>query len=135
MRKCLFIAIILIFTIIFVACENPFWNVENKCSHQYSEWTTKIEATCVEKEIQEKICSLCDDKQTQEIGEIDLATHIFDTIPATCTTDSIPGSCTREGCDEPNLEAVVLAGHDWNNWIQGTNATVVNPVGFETRTC
>jgi len=37
MRKCLFIAIILIFTIIFVACENPFWNVPDKIASDKKE--------------------------------------------------------------------------------------------------
>ncbi|MCL2758988.1 MAG: hypothetical protein FWD22_02115, partial [Treponema sp.] len=205
--------------ILLAACSNPFFPAakekESGCSHQYSEWATKTAATCAAEEVQEKICSLCGDIQTQEIGDPlehtpgeaatctddqvctvcddvitdahghapgDEATceadqvctvcddvitdahghtpgdeetcntnqvctvcdelitpahgvHTFDTIPATCITESIPGTCTREDCDEPNPEAVVPAGHDWNNWIQGANATLANPVGFETRTC
>jgi len=142
MKKLIFIGISIIVLVI-TACNNPFLpqakeKGSSECSHQYNEWPTKIDATCTEKEVQKRICSLCDDIQTREIGDPlghthgDEATcitnqvctvcdelitqahgvHTFDTIPATCTADSIPGTCTREGCDEENPEAVVPAfGH------------------------
>jgi len=37
--------------------------------HDYSEWTTKTAATCLEKEEQEKTCYSCGDYQTREVGE------------------------------------------------------------------
>ena len=74
MKKNYFIGVLIITAILIGACYNPFFppakeKSDDGCSHQYSDWGTKTEATCAAEEVQEKICSLCGDIQTQEIGD------------------------------------------------------------------
>jgi len=92
-----------ILVVVFLAgCSNPFFPpLKDKgelddCLHVYSNWTTKTEATCVAKEVQERTCSLCGDKQIKEVGELG---HVPGEA-ATCTTDQI---CTI--CEEVLVEA------------------------------
>lgn len=59
------------------------------CAHTYSDWALVEGETCV----QQKVCSKCQDTQTQEVHELATEWELVD--EATCTYAL---ACTKEGC-------------------------------------
>lgn len=44
---------------------------DKECDHQWGEWSTKTEATCTEKGVQERECSECGETDTSKIDKLD----------------------------------------------------------------
>lgn len=85
-----------------------FVRVVDEHDHQYSEWATKTPATCLEAEVEYRICSACGGEETRA-GD-DPLDHDYDNA---CDTN-----CNREGCD---FEREIT--HSWGEWVTKTPAT------------
>jgi len=108
------IAVIAIIGLSMAACGN------GDCTHDFSQWQETTAPTCVSKGIETGTCS-CGATSTRDGAAINPNAHAFSVTPATCSTDSIPGTCTRNGCNEPNTDEVVSAGH----YLNSRNCTVL----------
>ena len=65
-------------------------------THAWGTWADKTAATCTEAKIQERVCSTCPEKQTQNVGA-SLGHVGLSDLPATCTSPGYTGTgtCTR----------------------------------------
>ncbi len=62
---------------------------DEKCSHQWGEWSVKTNATCTEAGLQERKCSNCDEVETSSIEALG-----HDWNEATCSTPKICSRCS-----------------------------------------
>jgi len=77
------ITIIVIIGLVVAACKEP----EPSCSHEYGDWSTKTEATCVAAKVEKSVCSLCENENTRNVGEPLGHDYVSSLI------------CKRTGCD------------------------------------
>ncbi len=88
--------------------------------HQFSDWVVTKEATCTEKGLKKRICSVCNHEETQEI---DALGHTWSEewtidVEATCEQDgSKSHHCTR--CDEKkDITVIEKTGHEANTSVK-----------------
>jgi len=62
MKKLLFVLIFVITFGLFVACDDN----KESCSHQYGEWFTSKEATCMQRGEEKRVCSKCQEEEKRE---------------------------------------------------------------------
>lgn len=102
--------------------------------HVYGAWTVVTPATCVAKGTEERVCSVCGEKQTRDI---DMVAHTYGAwtvvTPATCTAK---GSEERvcSVCGDKQTRDIDAAGHSWSKWKVVTAATCTTE-GKEERKC
>lgn len=81
-------------------------------------WQTSKEPTCLEKGVEERVCSGCG--YVYETAEIDALDHNYDngvvTTKATCEADGVVTfTCTREGCDDSYTQPIPATKHNFDN--------------------
>ena len=106
----------------------------NGQKHTYGSWSVTTEPTCTDAGVQERICSVCDAKDT---GSVEPLGHDFSgegttTKSPTCTEPGILElKCSR--CGATTTRIIDPLGHKWN-WEVTQEATCQAP-GVETGTC
>ncbi|MBP5404389.1 MAG: chitobiase/beta-hexosaminidase C-terminal domain-containing protein, partial [Clostridia bacterium] len=103
-------------------------------AHDFGDWITTKEPTCIEKGSKHKVCTVCNEEL--EKADIDALGHdyqAFVTAP-TCTEQGYTAHiCSR--CDDSYVDTYVDAlGHDWSECTV-TKAAQIGVKGEETRTC
>ena len=92
--------------------------------HTWGAWTTKSVATCTNKEVQERTCTVCGAKDTQEVGEA--LGHDYDangdgvvteadgvvTKEATCTATGVR-TYTCQICGATKEDTIAKKEHNW----------------------
>ena len=106
----------------------------NGQEHTYGSWSVTTKPTCTDAGVQERICSVCDAKDT---GSVEPLGHDFSgegttTKSPTCTEPGILElKCSR--CGATTTRIIDPLGHKWN-WEVTQEATCQAP-GVETGTC
>jgi len=90
-------------------------------THDWEGWVERSVATCIAPEFHTRDCSLCDEFQTQSIGEIDGTAHAWSgwtTIEATCMSPLVQERycqlCFEN--DEQNVGNVNPSAHNVSDW-------------------
>ena len=119
-KKLLFIAILILISIFSLsACSEPA-----ECAHEFSEWETVVEATCISDGSKKHTCQKCG---FIELEKIDAASHSYgEWIPgtdATCDTNGVLGHYECQTCgkyfdESKNLlqSLIVLGSHQLGEW-------------------
>ena len=102
-------------------------------NHNWGEWAVAKEATCTEKGVETRICSVCGETETRDIKALGHDYKAAVTAP-TCTAQGYTThTCSR--CGDSYVDTYVNAlGHTWGQWTVTTPATCTE-AGVETRTC
>ena len=93
------------------------------CEHNWSDWTVTTPATCTQKGQQSRICTKCNEKQTQEIDKI--AHSYGEWIVRRAAT------CTKKGemfrtclyCGNEETKSIDKIPHNWSTWTVRREAT------------
>jgi len=96
--------IIVILTVIGLgmsACKDD--KTETSCSHSYSDWTTKTEATCAAAKVEKRVCSLCNNEETRNEGE-PLGTHSYSSWTTKTEATCIAAKVEKRICAICELE-------------------------------
>ncbi|MBQ8320088.1 MAG: hypothetical protein IJX81_04325, partial [Clostridia bacterium] len=142
MKKRFAVALLSVLTIVFGTI--GFASCDKECLHKWGEWTT-TEATCTDDGVRTRICTLCQESETETIATAlghaygEWTSNGDGTHTKTCandethtvTEDCTGGSstCTEKGvCEVCNAEYVDSIGHDYGAW-------VANNDGTHTKTC
>lgn len=122
--------------------------VDPATGHNWGAWTTTTPATETADGVETRTCT----KDTTHIETRPIPklshTHTLtktDEVPATCESAGTKAYWTCSGCHKmfsdsegtteiDNPETITALGHDWNEWVETTPATV-DSEGVKTRTC
>lgn len=111
-------------------------NETGPLAHQYGEWEEVLAATVETEGSQERICTLCGEKEIEAIPKLEEHKHTYkeETVVMTCTQDGYKLlTCTV--CGYEIKENVKKAqGHSWTSWTITKEATT-GAAGSKTRTC
>jgi len=110
------------------------------CEHNYSNWSTKTEATCIAAKVEKRTCSLCDDEDTQPIGEPLSTAHAYGSwstkTEATCIAAKVEKRiCSL--CDDEDTQPIgepLSTAHVYGSWTTKTEATCI-AAKVEKRIC
>ncbi|MCI6567835.1 MAG: S-layer homology domain-containing protein [Dysosmobacter sp.] len=102
-------------------------------NHNWGEWAVAKEATCTEKGVETRTCSVCGETETRDITALGHDYKAAVTAP-TCTAQGYTThTCSR--CGDSYVDTYVNAlGHTWGQWTVTTPATCTE-AGVEKRTC
>ncbi len=94
-RNALFLILVLTVALAFVACKG---NEDAECEHSYGEWSVTEPATCTEKGLKTRICTLCQNEETEEIDAI--GHNVSNCVCANCgmTTHTVGDDCVCTVC-------------------------------------
>ena len=107
-----------------------------KKAHTWGEWTI-TPATCTAKGLKERECTVCHQKETEDIPVLGHDFHGKETVTKapTCTTEGVKlVKCTRCDVSETQIIPKDSNAHDWGEWKVTTRATCTTK-GVETRYC
>ena len=102
--------------------------------HTFGEWTVVTKATCTADGSEERVCSVCGEKETNTLTATG---HKFcswkTTKAATCTAK---GTQERvcSACGAKETKSIAATGHSYGEWVTKTQPTCVNE-GTKTQTC
>ncbi|MBE6993751.1 MAG: hypothetical protein E7423_03810 [Ruminococcaceae bacterium] len=118
-----------------------------KLDHTWGEWTETKPATETEEGEEERVCSVCGEKETRTIPKLDHVHTLVktDEVPATCTAEGTKAYWTCSACgkmfsDEEGKneitapEKIAALGHTWGPWTTVKEATK-DEDGEEERVC
>ena len=110
-------------------CGDTYNDNYTPIEHKYGEWEVIQEATKDEKGIREAICSICNDKKTEEFEHV----HDFKEVhkDATCTEDGYDGYACECG-EEKDITVIASEGHSYSSLITKETCTTK---GYTTYTC
>lgn len=116
---------------------NPTTNPSTQpsgCSHNWSDWTTKKEATCTADGSEERTCSKCGEKEQRAATTGHTMGSWSTTKKATCDTN---GTKTRKcsACGHTETETIPATNHNWDEGKVTTTPTSCSDMGIKTYTC
>ena len=104
--------------------------------HSFGEWQTVTAPTCTENGSEERICSVCQTKETREISAIN---HDWDegtvTKPATCTEDGIKTYICKNDDTHSYEEPIAATGHSWDSDFTIDQAATCTETGSQSIHC
>ncbi len=107
-----------------VQLDDPFPVFENDVhEHTYGEFVTVKEATCTEKGLKQKTCTVCGDVVEEEIEALGHNLVKHDAKAPTCTEKGWDAYETCSKCDYTTYNEKVALGHTYGNYVKGTNNT------------
>ena len=71
----------------------------NKCDHTYGEWTVGLKPTCMLPGRQDRVCTICGEKESQTIEPLGHSAVVVDEVPSTCQST---GLSSYEKCERCN---------------------------------
>lgn len=102
--------------------------------HSYTDWQTKVEATCKQEGEEISTCVYCADVQTRIVSMID---HDYNewtvSKEATCTSEGLE-VCTCAYCGVEKKRSLEALGHSYDTWQVTQDATCTDS-GLKERTC
>ena len=114
-------------------CGYYYVEILDALGHEWSEWETESEATCVVDGVLKRVCATCEEAETQAITA---PGHVYEevVIPPTCTADGCTvHTCTV--CNDSYADNYVDAlEHSFGEWEVTKEATILE-CGVRTRTC
>ena len=106
--------------------------------HEFGEWTTTKEATCVETGTASRTCGKCKETQEKELPKTDHSWKMTVVVQPTETTEGIQALiCENEGCGiekDGSRETIPMLGHTYSDWSITKKATCTED-GSRTRRC
>lgn len=106
--------------------------------HEFGEWTTTKEATCVETGMASRTCGKCEEAQEKELPKTDHSWKMTVIVQPTETTEGIQALiCENEGCGtekDGSRETIPMLGHTYSDWSVTKYATCTED-GSRTRRC
>ncbi len=87
--------------LIFSACGNES---AKECTHLYGDWVVTKEATCSDKGVQSRVCSVCDTVENKVIPAFGHTTQMLSAVEATCITEGL-----TEGSYCPTCKEILVA--------------------------
>jgi len=116
---------------------NPTTNPSTQpsgCSHNWSNWTTKKEATCTADGSEERTCSKCGEKEQRAATTGHTMGSWSTTKKATCDTNGVKTrKCSK--CSKEETETIAATGHNWDSGKVTTTPTSCSDMGIKTYTC
>ena len=115
-------------------CGHSYTEVNEKAKgHDYGDWYVNKNATCVEKGVEQRDCTLCDAFETRETA---YGAHIYyETVSAPTCTEKGYITHTCEYCSDSFVDGYTDAlGHDYGSWYE-TKAPTCTEKGTEQRDC
>ena len=104
--------------------------------HSFGEWQTVTAPTCTENGSEERICSVCQTKETREISAIN---HDWDegtvTKQATCTEDGIKTYICKNDDTHSYEEPIAATGHSWDSDFTIDQAATCTETGSQSIHC
>ena len=104
--------------------------------HSFGEWQTVTAPTCTENGSEERICSVCQTKETREISAIN---HDWDegtvTKPATCTEEGTKTYICKNDDTHSYEEPIAATGHSWNTDFTIDQAATCTETGSQSIHC
>ena len=104
--------------------------------HIFGEWTTTKASTCTDDGMEERVCSVCGEKETRTVHSMGHTVVTDRAVAATCTKDGkTEGShCSVCGKVLETQKIVKATGHKFGSWITTKTATYT-AAGIQTRKC
>ena len=105
-----------------------------KCEHAWSDWTQTKAPTCTEKGEEERVCSVCGEKETRPVEKLSHAWGEWTQTKApTCNAE---GEETRtcSVCGETETRKVAKVDHKWGEW-KTVKAATCTEDGLKERVC
>lgn len=104
------------------------------CTHNWGAWTQTKAPTCKETGLEERVCSLCGEKETREVAK---TSHNWG-----AWTETKAPTCKETGleervcsiCGDKETRDVAKTSHKWGDWTQ-TKAPTCTEMGKEERVC
>ena len=106
--------------------------------HEFGEWTTTKEATCVATGMASRTCGKCEETQEKELPKTDHSWKMTVIKQPTETSEGIQALiCENEGCGiekDGSRETIPMLGHTYSGWSITKKATCTED-GSRTRSC
>ena len=116
---------------------NPTTNPSTQpsgCSHNWSDWTTKKEATCTADGSEERTCSKCGEKEQRAATTGHTMGSWSTTKKATCDANGVKTrKCSK--CGHEETQTIAATGHNWDSGKVTTTPTNCSDMGIKTYTC
>jgi len=116
---------------------NPTTNPSTQpsgCSHNWSNWTTKKEATCTADGSEERTCSKCGEKEQRAATTGHTMGSWSTTKKATCDTNGVKTrKCSK--CGHEETQTIAATGHNWDSGKGTATPTSCSDMGIKTYTC
>ena len=116
---------------------NPTTNPSTQpsgCSHNWSDWTTKKEATCTADGSEERTCSKCGEKEQRAATTGHTMGSWSTTKKATCDANGVKTrKCSK--CGHEETQTIAATGHNWDSGKVTTTPTSCSDLGIKTYTC
>ncbi len=102
-------------------------------THDYGEWQTVIASNCTDSGTEQRICAVCEEKQTRTIEKTGHSMGFWTTATvAECLVDGVEArSC--ENCDYRETRAIEAHGHHFTEWETDGSSCMQN--AERSRTC
>ncbi len=85
-------------------------------SHTYGEWETVDAPTCTKVGMKKRVCTVCNEYETEEIEKIEHELKLIEEFFPNCENDGYKDfACVYENCDYTYRENISSNGHDYKN--------------------
>lgn len=102
--------------------------------HDFGPWTRATEPTCTEAGLEERVCSICGERETRPIAPMGHTEVTDPAVAPTCTESGLTEGKHCSVCGEILTEQTVLpaAGHSYE---AAVTAPACESIGYTTHTC
>lgn len=102
--------------------------------HTFGSWTRTIEPTCTEAGLEERVCSICGERETRPIAPMGHTEVTDPAVAPTCTESGLTEGKHCSVCGEILTEQTVLpaTGHSFESVV---TAPACESIGYTTHTC
>lgn len=133
MKKVFLLITTVVLAALIVACGNDIDS--NDCEHEYGEWITVKNASCIAEGIRERTCKLCGSTESQSLETTSHTEVVDEAVAPTCQTNGYTAGAHCSICNYVlKAQEIIPAAHDYDDGVVSTKATC-GVEGVKTFTC
>jgi len=108
----------------------------DKLPHEFGDWETTVEATCLNQGQQKRVCKNCGYEEFKDTNKAPHTAVAYDTVDADCTHEGYTGGTYCSVCREELTEKTIIdkKDHSFGEWIT-VDAPTCTSIGSAEREC
>lgn len=112
------------------------YTIVDKTGHDFTQWTVSIEATCISKGQEKRVCNVCGKEEYRDIEKISHISTPYTDLEATCQHEGHIGGTYCSFCNQELTPYTVVdkKTHNYGDYVTTQTPTCIS-IGQEKRTC